>query len=135
MNDLLIWPLFSQFTFTLDKASCIYPNNWGRNICFLQLRIFVNMCVTLAHHFLLLPWTIYCLVHRWGWGWSSYSRSVPDKITIWIAVKSDFSSVLRRHKQSTKGKRRNTIREVMSVELLSCVKNIYRSSNWWHLHL
>ena len=45
-------------------------------------------------------------------------------------VESDFASVLRRHKQSTKGKRRNTIREVMSVELLSCVKNIYRSSNW-----
>ena len=90
LNDLLIWPLFSQFTLELYKGNCVYTNNGRRNICFVRLHIFRNMCVVLAHGFLLLPWTIHNLVHRRGWGWPSYSKRVSKKITIWKAINSSI---------------------------------------------
>ena len=89
LNDLLIWLLFSQFTLELDKGNCVYPNNGRRNICFLQLHIFGNMCVILARGFLLLPWTIHNLVYRRGWGWPSYSTRISKKVTIWKAGNDD----------------------------------------------
>ena len=94
MNDLLIWPLFSQFTLDLDKVG-VCPNNGRRNISFLQLHTFDNMCVILAHDFLLLPWTIYNLVHRRGWGWSGYSTRVSKKVTIWTAINSSSNSSIQ----------------------------------------